>query len=262
MRIIYNNATDRATLTASSTAGALAATALQNDYKSRIWRSTGASATLTLEWPTAEKIAGAVLAFTRLTATATVRMRGYTNIADAVPALDTGSVLAAPGATLGEGYYAGSVYADVWATAPVTVRKLVIDVVDTASPDGYIQAGRLIVGDCLVPSIGADYGAAISPVDTSVQSRNAADDQMVEAGQTHSKLTFTLGKMAPADRDGLWRILRGNGKSRPVYISVAAGDTDQTLAQMLQIYGRLVSIPSMALPSFRIASASLDVEEI
>lgn len=53
LRIIYDNAADRATLTASTTAGALAATNLQRDEKAAIWRSTDTTATLTATWATA-----------------------------------------------------------------------------------------------------------------------------------------------------------------------------------------------------------------
>lgn len=274
MRIIYNNAADRATITASSTAGALGAAFLKNNYKGQAWRSTGTSATLTLEWTTAETIAGVALAFTQLTSTATVRLRGYTNIADASPVFDTGNVVAAPGAALGYWHwggavlgvnayaYAGGAYGRAWVPTPAAVRKLVIDIIDTNNPAGYIEVGRLIAGNYWEPVVSADYGASVSPVDTSVQSRNGAGDQMVEAGTIHNKLTFTMSKMAPADRDRLWEILRGNGKARPIYINLFPNDPDTSLEQIYQVYGRLVTSPAMAMPSFKIAAASLDIEEI
>ena len=47
VRIIYDNAADRATITASSTAGVLVASNMQDDRKSVVWRSTSTSATIT-----------------------------------------------------------------------------------------------------------------------------------------------------------------------------------------------------------------------
>lgn len=75
LRIVYDNAADRAAITASSTAGALAAANLLTDTKSDVWRATGPSARLTLAWAVAEAIQALVLPFCNLSPTATWRVR-------------------------------------------------------------------------------------------------------------------------------------------------------------------------------------------
>jgi hypothetical protein len=75
MRIISDNAADRATLTASSTAGALSVTNLQTDVKSDVWRAIGTSARLTATWAALETIQGVALPFCNLSPTALMRVR-------------------------------------------------------------------------------------------------------------------------------------------------------------------------------------------
>lgn len=75
LRIIYDNAADRATLTASTTAGTLGVTNLQNNRKGRPWRATGTTARLGATWAAPESIGGVFLPFCNLSPTATMRVR-------------------------------------------------------------------------------------------------------------------------------------------------------------------------------------------
>lgn len=75
LRIIADNAADRATLAASDTAGALAVTNLQNDRKGQPWRATSTAARLGATWTTSELIGGMFLPFCNLSPTATMRAR-------------------------------------------------------------------------------------------------------------------------------------------------------------------------------------------
>ena len=79
IRILNNNAADRATLSASTTAGSLVVANLKTDYKSDVYRSTGTTATITATWTSNETIGVVVLPFCNLTATATIRVKLYTN---------------------------------------------------------------------------------------------------------------------------------------------------------------------------------------
>lgn len=74
MRIVFDNAASRGAISASSTDGALAASNLQVDDKTYVWRATGTVARLTLTWPVAEEIGAAVL-ISNLSPTATMRVR-------------------------------------------------------------------------------------------------------------------------------------------------------------------------------------------
>ena len=65
IRFIHDNAADRATLAASTTAGSLAATNLQRNEKAAIWRSTGTTATIAATWAIAEPVDSVVLGWTK-----------------------------------------------------------------------------------------------------------------------------------------------------------------------------------------------------
>ena len=75
LRIIYDNAADRAALTASTTAGTLGVANLQNNRKGRPWRATGTTARLGATWGAPERIGGVFLPFCNLSPTATMRVR-------------------------------------------------------------------------------------------------------------------------------------------------------------------------------------------
>jgi hypothetical protein len=75
LRIVSDNAVDRATLTASSTAGALAVTNLQIDTKSDVWRATGIAASIYAAWPSLETIQAIAFPFCNWSPTVTKRVR-------------------------------------------------------------------------------------------------------------------------------------------------------------------------------------------
>lgn len=75
MRVVSRNAVKRATLTASSTAGALAIDNLKTNDKSRVFRANGLSATVKGTFATAETISCAHLTHCNLSPAATMRVR-------------------------------------------------------------------------------------------------------------------------------------------------------------------------------------------
>ncbi len=275
LRVIYDNAADRAaTLVASSTAGSLVASNLQTDIKSAVWRSTATTATITATFSAYEMVAGVVLPFCNFTSAATMRVRGYTEIADASPSFDTGAILACPvanlgmwswGATMGVNAYAygGGTYGRIWPTDPHAIKKVVIDIVDSTNPSGYIEVGRLVCGNYWSPEINTEYGStSVSVQDTSKQFRNDAGDLMSDRGTKHKKQTLSLGAMAAADREQLWNILLGNGMSRPILFSLYPNGSDNQLEQIHQMYCKLAVAPDMHIPYFDRYASSLTLEEV
>lgn len=274
VRLIYDNAADRATLTASSTAGSLVVSNMLSDIKSAVWRSTSTTATITATWAVGETIAGVALPFCNLTSGATIRVRGYTNVADSSPIFDTGVIYAAPSGILGlfgwgpdslgvNAYsYGGGTYGRAWISNPANVKKLVIDLVDTSNLAGYIEVSRLVVGPYWEPKIGAEQGATLTVVDTSKHFRNDAGDQMTDRGTRHRKQNFSLPSLDEQDRAKMWDVLWGNGMARPVFISVYPNHADPKLEQLHQLYGKLVTSPVMGTPYYNRNNATVDIEEI
>jgi len=275
IRILYDNAADRATLSASSTAGSLVAANMQGTIKSSVWRSTSTSATITATWTTAEVVAAVILPFCNLTSQATVRVRGYATTSSPTPLFDTGAVYACPAPALGLwGWgqplgvnafaYGGGTYGRVWVSNPAQVAKVVIDIVDTTNTAGYIEVSRLLIGDYWEPEVGPEAGSATMSVnDTSKHYRTDGGDQLTDVGTKYRKQSFSLPWLASAsDKAKMWNILWGNGMARPVFISMYPNNSDVTLEQANQLYGKLVTSPVMSTPYFNRNSATLDIEEV
>lgn len=272
LRIIHDNAADRATLTVSSSASAaLGAANLKTDRKGEVWRTVGASGSITAEWPTAQTLGGVALAYTNLRTSATIRVQAYTLPGDAVPAYDSGVLPACPGvlAQQLEGQvpgvntfgYAGAPCARLWFPT-LAARKIVVTLSDANHPSGYLEFGRLICGRYWEAEKNVDYSASVTPVDRSELSRSDAGDLVADIGTQHRKMVLPLPNAGTVDRNSLWNILWNNGKRRPVFASLFPEDTDVDAEQQHQIYARLVTSPAMTLASFKNYATTLELEEI
>ncbi|KAB8058050.1 hypothetical protein GCN74_17665 [Janthinobacterium sp. FT14W] len=271
--IIYDNAADRAVLAASSQAGTLGPANLQRESKSSVLRAVGTQLSITATWPAPEIVGGVALPFCNLTPAATIRVRGYIEPGDAWPTFDSGVMEACEYARLGmwdwgalplgvNAYsYGGGTYARCWFQMR-SVRKLVIDLADPDNPAGYIEAARLVAGAYWSPERNASYGSGITPVDTSSQYRNGAGSQKVERGARYRKLSLTLDHMTPLDRAELWRIVRGNGLSLPLFVSLYPDNDDVELEQTHQVYGRLANLAAITTPSFQAYATNIEIEEL
>jgi hypothetical protein len=273
LRIVSNNAADRATLTADVTAGSYSVGYLQTDYKTEIYRSTGTSATITALWTTGELVRCVALPFTNFTENATLRVRGYTNAGDASPAFDTTAVDCCPYSSaaafgwdivtpgVANFAYGGAVYAALWFEGG-TVKKLVIDIADAGNAAGYVEAGRLMAGDYYELSQNPNYGAQLGFADLSEHKRSDAGD-LVTDNRTRSKtLSFSLEGMPEADRAAIMRLLRAGGLANPLYVSVFPDGSDYDLTQDYQIYGKLSQGSNVALQHFANYATSLTIDEI
>lgn len=273
LRILSDNAADRASIAASSSAGAMLPASLQNDMKSDVWRSTTVSATLTLTWPTPETISAVALCYANLSSQAQIKIRGFANVADAVPILDSGYVFGCPPPSLEQfawgraplgvnAYVYGGSIAQAWLVAPVTVQKLTIEILDTTNPAGYVEAGRIVAGDYWSPERSADLGASINIVDASKHYRTDAGDLLTDVATRHRKQSITLSMMRSPDRTRLWEILWGGGIARPVFFSLFPDSGDAALEQTHSMFCKLSVTPVMSTPFFNRSTAPLELEEV
>lgn len=273
LRIIADNAANRAVIAASSSAGAMLPACMQNDIKSDVWRSVGASATLTLTWSIPEVITGVALCASNLSSACRVRVRGYAAAADVVPVFDTGSQLGCPPRPFGQlrwgrealgmnGFRAGSSIAQIWISNIARVAKLIIDIADPSGRAAYIEVGRLVAGDYWSPVSAADYGASIQVADDSKHSRTEAGDLLTDLSSRRKKLAFSMSYMAADDADRLWQIIYDGGITRPVFISFYPLSADPVQEQKYSLLGKLSVTPVMATPFFNKTSAQIELEEI
>lgn len=274
LRIISNNVADIATLTASSRAGSLFATNLQNDLKSQIWRSVGTTPTLTLVWASAQIVSGFALVFSNMTEASTIRARGYAEEADTTPLFDTGNIQAVPPSLGGFEWglnpagvnsysYGGGSTAVLW-WQPTAIKKLIININNSASPTGYVEASRVVVGDYFSPVYNAPHGGLkVGVEDTSKHDRSSAGDLLTDRGVMYKTLDIDLQLMPQEDRNKVWAILRGNGMSRPVFICVFPENQDDPQAgQIYTIYGKLSRGSSLTYSAYNQYATTLQVEEV
>jgi len=272
IRIVYNNAADRATITASSTAGSLAASNLKTDFKSAIYRSTGTTTTITLTWTTAEFVGMVALPFSNLTSPATLQVKCYTESTDVSPVLDTGVVSACAAAPLGawdwgnvplgvNAYsYVGSAYGRAWFETNA-IKKMEVIISDTTNPSGYIEASRIVCGAYFEPINNAELNAQWAVNETSTNTRNDSSDLITDLGSKSKKISFSLEHMTPSDRASVTNILRGNGIARPVFLSLFPEDSDASQEQLYQVYGKLSQQSAVSIAYWNAYSSTLEVEE-
>lgn len=273
MRIAYVNKSDSATITASSSAGSLVAANLKTIYKSQVWRSTGLTATLTVVWPEGKQVSVVCLPFCNLSASATVRIRGYTLATDASPAYDSGTVVAIPpqplgewpwgSVTLGVNSFAVGRYSTMVKWVPVgAFEKIVIDLVDSLNTAGYIEAGRLFISSYYQFELNSDYGSAALFTDSSTTYRNDANDLLTDRGNVFKTLTIPLPNMRAQDRAQVSNILKLASANFPVLVSLAHDCDDAVLEQEYQVYGKLTKASSLAISAFGQYATDLEVESV
>lgn len=271
LRIIYDNAADRSAISASASAGAMTPDRLQNDMKSDVWRSIAASATLTLSWPTVEPVAGVALCYSNLSSQAQMRVTVYGYAGDLVA--DTGWQMACPPKTIDElrwgveplaltAYMPGHGIAQSWLALPVLASRVVVELTDPCSQSGYIEAGRIVVGDYWSPIDNADYGASVSFVDASKHYRTDAGDLLTDRGTRHRKQNLSLSAMRSSDRERFWQMVFGGGLARPLFLTLFPEAADKLLEQTHSMYCKLAVTPVMTTPFFNRTSAAIELEEV
>jgi len=275
LRIVYSNAANRnLSISASTTSGSLAAANLLTDIKSEIWRSTGTSADITLTWTNLEVVKMVALPFASLTTSATMRVRGYTNTTDpeGSPLFDTTALACCP---VGSNYewgnfsslsvnnygFGGGKTAVLWFTGG-SVRKIIVSLADSTNPNGYLEASRVVCGDYWESTYNADYGASMGAADLSKHERSDAGDLRTDRGPRYKTLTVDITLMPAADRDVVWKIMYGNGMTRPVFFSLIPQSTDASEEAIHQLYGKLARTAALRYQFINQFNTTLEIEEV
>jgi hypothetical protein len=269
-RIMYDNIAERGTITASTYAGVLVPANLVASRKSKVWRSTGTSATLSVVLAAAEVASMVALPFCDLTSASTIRVRLYSDAAGANLVLDTAAQSACPAQSLqprgfttaqaANAYaYGGGAYARIWFT-PTSFMKAVIDIADAGNPLGFIESSYLWISNYWeVP-----YNPSSSPVgwiDDSSMSSSRAGDQMVTSSWLRRRLSIDLTQFPATDRTKMVTLLR-NSRAYPILISVFPGSTDLELERDYFILGRRPRDSDIAIEMSSYYSVNIPIEEV
>ena len=275
LRIIYDNAIDRAVLTASSTAGSLVPANMQVDRKSKVWRASGTSATVTATWASAAQlISGVMLPFCSLTSAATITVRCYSVATGGSPIYTLGPILAAPYTPLGmwswgtiplgvNAYsYGNNTYGRIWFDNTYSVKRVEIDISDPTNPLGYIEVGRMVAGSHWSPTYNTAFGIPVTFPDSSVQERTDSGDLVTTIGTRTKKLSFDLNWLVASDRNTFTSLMQHVGVSKPIFVSLFPNDPDASKEQIYQIYGKLPNVSQMSHTMHTIYASQINIEEV
>lgn len=271
MKIIADNAADRATITASSTSAGLSVLSMLTDIKSDVHRATGTSVTYVLTWPVAEMIGGLHL-LTNCSPTGMIRVRGYSDVAGTALLFDTTMVYGcnAPAISLrgwtaikAASAYAYGGGAHLWSWFNRTsVKNLTVDVSDPNNQQGLVECWRVVAGDVWTSAYNHDFGSPLTHGSLSKQYRTDASDLRTEPGGRFRKQSLNLGTMPEVDRVGVLDLLRGNGLDTPFLISPYPNSPNIALQRDYQMWCKLVGPASIRAISSGLYGTTLDMETV
>ena len=277
MRIISDNAANRAAITVANTAPELGAANLLTDIKGQVCRVLGKSATVTLTWPALETVGGVVIPASNLGPSTTIRVRAYSDEEGLNLVTDTGDKWAAPGPIFSNEDFTQplnvnnftqplNVNSFAFSSPPITqvyfqqqevVRRVVIEI---AGQDAdYIDMSRLIVGRYFQTKINASYGQQDSVIDLSTNSRAASGDIKTDFGPVAKRMTFDLQAVEETDRARVLRTFQ-SGVGRWIFISLVPEHVDAELERDKSIYGKLSAPGTMSWTYFAHHSSSFEIE--
>lgn len=256
LRIVSDNAADRATITVSPGAvPTLPVGNLKTDIKSDVCRVNSGTVTLTLQWAEEEQISCVAIPACNASSDSEYRVRLY----DAADALvhDTDWQWAAPGPILDHydftqalnvnGFIEGATIVSCWLDDHYMAAKVVMDLRDPER--SYLDIARIVAGKDFKPRNGASYGSAFTIEDSTSASRAASGDLYIDRGTISASLILDLNHIDGADRHRFARILReGVGKFH--FVGAIAGAADVSLDQDWSIYGVLASVSPMAFVTY------------
>ncbi len=271
-KFIFKNVARLAVLVASSTALGTTAASMLTDIKQEVHRSVGTSASYALTFVSAQSVGGAHMPWTNLSPTATIRVRGYSDAAGTVQVMDTGTISACPAQAIdlagwtptqaASAYaYGGGAHARAWFSNAL-VRRLVIDIVDTANLQGYIECGRIFVGAQWSPAETADYGAPVTLEDASTSYRDDGSNLRSNKSYKFRKASIDLSHLTPADRYTVEAARASLGTTESFIYSLYPGDADRELERFNQGIYKFSASAALSTPGFERYATTFDMETV
>jgi hypothetical protein len=120
----------------------------------------------------------------------------------------------------------------------IACKSIVIDLVDTINPAGYIDCARIIAGAYWEPTYNVKKDTLnLTITDTSTTSRNNSGDLLSDRGIIHDHLTFDFSLLDNADKENLTKLLRNVGSRKNIVISIFP-EENSVREQDYIIYGK------------------------
>lgn len=221
--IAYRNYADECTLSGGSYTSGLPLTNLQQRQITRRARSTNALAASTqfvAALTRARPLRVLALISSNLSTAATYRFRVYTDAGLTALVYDSGTLSVFPewmyaygtlewedprfwdGRPLAEDaqYFSSDVIHPL--TQLCLGRYIKCEIVDTANPDGFVELGRLYVGDAWLPTYNMTYGASIGHSDLSTATSSPGGQEYFTEQAVRRTVRFELPWMDEAEAMG------------------------------------------------------------
>lgn len=254
MKIIYPNVVDDlSAISASSEVASLPVTNLQEQKRSRIWRTTDASdAWVKGNWNGNQTIDSFAYVRHNIGASGTIRLRLYSAINQGGTLLYDSGVLA-QGTSLGWGLFpwgtspwgGSSVFAH-WAyrfaqlffTAVTTARSFRLDISDAGNTDGYFEGARLFLGEAIDLDDNAGSGSGWWWVDNSRQRRTRGGSLGTDRRQKFRRWEVKLGVLDADELAALLELAQRAGLNDDMFIALrdgVGGEAERDAAGQVQI---------------------------
>ena len=247
LRLIYNNVADAATITATTTATGFSVDNLKNTQKTSVHRSTAATVSYTLTWPTAQAINCVALPATNLQAGDTIKLQMYTETTDVATVYEspelkacTGRVTALYNKTALPTYvdfgFGGATKTSVWLTTTYQVKKLVVTL--TSATVAQIDCARIICGTYWESTRQVNNGIQLGYEDSSEITTTRSGNTYEDRKPISETMQFELEYISDLDRQQLQKLMRSWGSSALIYFCVFPDNTNPEITQSYSIYGR------------------------
>lgn len=268
IRLLTNNAADRATITVANTAAGMGADKLKTDIKGEVCRVLAGSANLVLTWPALETVGAVVIPASNLGPSSTIRVRAYLDAAGTTLLADSGIKFAAPGTILEYWDFSQPLNVNLFAdgAAPITACYLPEQVaarrveIDITNPDNtFIDISRLITGGYHSLKYNPDYGVTTGTLDLTKNTRAASGDIKTDWGPKASSMTFDLGWVDNSDRERVRQII-AKGIGRFMFVSIFPENDDPVLERDYSIYGKPSQVGNMTYSLFNLHSSQFQIE--
>jgi hypothetical protein len=190
INLAFFNRVDSATITASSEVASLPAANVAQAWRSKPWRSTGcASEWIKFDFGSAQAVRALVFVGHNLTSGATIKIQANATDAWGSPSID-----------LALTYHAANVVY-LW-SSDQTFRYWRITIVDAANPEGFVELGRVFLGQTATPE--RNYCRwNKEQIDPTTITRSYDGAESFDNRTTYDRLTFEFERILTATFDAL-----------------------------------------------------------
>jgi len=282
LKLGFPNRIDAATVSGGSWQSTLPLSNIKDRRLSRLARSTNAALANTiinLDLGSAKTVGAVALVTHNLSASALVRVRGDDAADFATPLYDSGWKNAWPSGVIpaelleweDDNFWLGTVSAEAIAgyqspyinnidSRPV-LRYWRIEINDTSNPSGYVQVGRVFIGDVWSVTNNYSGGAALGLEDSTGIESSIGGEEYFDVKKRFRVFQFSLDDLT--DTEAYARVIdlqRLAGISGELLIIPNADDITNGFRR--NFLGRLRSLSPMMQLNFRIKTAKFEVKEI